>query len=131
MASMPLASSYVIAAPSNNYPPELGMGQVVKTFVALVFVLGCIFFIGWAMQRLQKLNPSRSSAIKVVSVTPLSTKERLVLVQAGEVQILLGVSAGKMDKLHVFDQPIVVENSNEEAPFASKLNQYLKRSQQE
>jgi flagellar protein FliO/FliZ len=46
-------------------------------------------------------------------------KERVVLVQAGEKQMLLGVAPGNVRTLHVFDQPIAVATPNAVSPAAA------------
>ena len=46
-------------------------------------------------------------------------KERVVLVQAGETQMLLGVGPGNVRTLHVFDHPIALTAPNAVSPAAA------------
>lgn len=55
--------------------------------------------------------------MKVLSTLPLGGKERIMLVDVAGTQMVLGVSASGVNCLHVFAEPVIV---NEENGFSSQ-----------
>ena len=79
-----------------------GMGaQMSKLLLGLLLVIGLIFLLAWLLRRVQQLNPRGNQAIKLISSHALGPRERLVLVQVGSEQVLLGLSAGRIAPLAV------------------------------
>lgn len=74
---------------------------------ALAAVLALIFAAAWVLKRIQHGQASGRQHLKVVSILPLSTRERVVLIQAGEEQVLMGVSGAGIQHLHTLEKPIV------------------------
>lgn len=87
-------------------------GYVVQFLLALGLVLGAIFALLYLLRRFNQL-PNGASAIRVVGGIALGAREKLVLVQVGDKQLLLGMAPGQLRTLHVFDQPVVPENGSE------------------
>ncbi|MEF1174177.1 flagellar biosynthetic protein FliO, partial [Vibrio sinaloensis] len=67
----------------------------------------------------------------VVRQIPVGTRERIMIVQAGEEQFLVGVTAQSIQLISKLDKPISQEELNKPAfaasPFASQLSQLLKK----
>ncbi|QYJ79899.1 flagellar biosynthetic protein FliO [Shewanella acanthi] len=84
----------------------------------LILVLLLIFALAYLMKRFN-LVPSNHNVLKTLAVTSLGQKERLVLVQVGEQQYLLGVSGQQVNLIDKLAQPIEIET----ASFAEKLRQ--------
>jgi flagellar protein FliO/FliZ len=107
----------------------IGAGQVFTVLAGLAFVLLLVFGCGWFVKRFGGMQTARSGAIKVVSVLPVGSRERLALVEVGGQQLLLGVTAQQITTLHTFDEPVVeATNSKNTSEFAQKLQQMLSRS---
>lgn len=99
-----------------------------KLTLGLVAVVAIIFFFAWLAKRLNLTQQSQSGILRIVAGLPVGTRDRIVLLQVGEEQILLGLSPGRMEKLHTLAQPISVEeNSATVTPFAKKLNDLMGR----
>ena len=122
-------SSFGWAAEAADPAPGIGAGQVFTVLAGLAFVLALVFGCGWLVKRFSGMPSARSGAIKVVSVLPIGSRERLALVEVGGQQLLLGVTAQQITTLHTFDEPVVdaadIKNNSE---FAQKLHQMLSRS---
>jgi flagellar protein FliO/FliZ len=87
------------------------------------------------MKKMGALSPINSrDKMKVVAGLSLGGREKIVLVQVGEKQLLLGVSPGKIDNLLVLegDDCIYQEKNNgmseAENDFSHKLKQIMKGS---
>ncbi|MGM0592964.1 MAG: flagellar biosynthetic protein FliO [Pseudomonadota bacterium] len=108
----------------------VGAGEVLQVFLALVAVLLLIGVAAWLLRRFSGGSFSRNGPLRLLASVSVGQRERLVLVQAGETQLLLGVAQGSIRTLHVFDKPVVV---NGDPPpggerFAERLAQVLNRS---
>lgn len=77
-----------------------------QMFAALVGVLAVIFALAWGVKRVQTPIGRGKGHLRVVAALPLGAKERVVLIQAGSEQILMGVSAAGIQHLHTLTEPI-------------------------
>ncbi len=91
-------------------------------FGALFGVLALIFAAAWLVRRLQHSHGPGKKHLRIVSVLPLSTKERVVLIQAGEEQVLMGVSAAGIQHLHTLNQPVQSEATSDEKPHSRQTS---------
>jgi flagellar protein FliO/FliZ len=70
-----------------------------------------------------------NGALKILGGLSMGSRERVVLMQVGEEQILIGVSPGRIQTLHVLDKPISVDDKkNAESGFAERLSEALSSS---
>ena len=118
------------AEPAATVPSGLSTGsltgQLGSLLLGLLLVLGLIFLLAWLVRRVQRLGPGSNQAIKLVASQALSTRDRLLLVQVGEEQILLGISAGRITPLHVLKEPVATESTAQATPeFAQRLMELL------
>lgn len=104
-----------------------GMGaQLSKLLLGLLLVIGLIFLLAWLLRRVQQLNPRGAQVIKLVSSQALGPRERLVLVQVGGEQILVGLSGGRITPLHVMREPVHLPDAEPANPeFAQRLMELL------
>lgn len=95
---------------------------------ALLGVLIFIFVAAWLLKRLQYGQSTTRRHLKIISVLPLSARERVILVQAGSEQVLMGVSSAGIQHLHTLSEPVGVEQElTEPAPlgFAEQLRKLM------
>ena len=121
----------VMAAETTASMSSAGMGaQLSKLLLGLLLVIGLIFLLAWLLRRVQQLHPRGAQVIKIVSTQALGPRERLVLVQVGGEQILLGLSAGRITPLHVLEEPVHLPDAEPATPeFAQRLMELLGKDQ--
>lgn len=122
-----------LAAEPSASMSSTGMGmQMTKLLLGLLLVIGLIFLLAWLLRRVQQINPRSNQAIKLISSHALGPRERLVLVQVGSEQVLLGLSAGRITPLHVLEEPVHLPDAEPANPeFAQRLMELLGRDQKD
>ncbi|HSW14068.1 MAG TPA: flagellar biosynthetic protein FliO [Solimonas sp.] len=85
------------AAPSYD---GTSAGSLASMAGSLVMVLALIFAFAWLMRWLQGSRLSRSTGLRVEGGVQVGAKERVVVLQAGDAKLLLGVTAGRISLLH-------------------------------
>ena len=107
-------------------------GQLVQVLLGLLFVIAMIFALAWALRRVQQIGPRGGQIIKLVASQALGPRERLVLVQVGDEQILLGLTAGRITPLHTLKEPVHVADTQAATPeFAQRLMELLGKDQKD
>ena len=94
------------------------MAAAASMLGGLILVLLLIFALAYLLRRFN-LVPTNHSVFKTLAVTSLGQKERLVLVQVGEQQYLLGESGQQVNLIDKLAEPIEIESVS----FADKLRQ--------
>jgi flagellar protein FliO/FliZ len=125
-------SSLVIAAdtPLLKATPDsanvLGFGELAELVTGLLLVVALIFLSGFVVRRLNKGGMHGSRDMQVLSTLSLGMKEKVLLVEVGKQQLLLGVTPSNVNTLHVFDHP-VVDSGQADPPedFSSKLREFV------
>ncbi|KMM79055.1 flagellar biosynthetic protein FliO [Pseudomonas deceptionensis] len=124
LAAEPLASATTVAAPVVG--SSIG-GQLTQLVLGLLLVLGLIFALAWLLRRVQQTGPRQGQVIELISSRALGARDRLVLVQVGNEQILLGLTPGRITPLHVLKEPVQVPGTSQPATpeFAKRLMEIL------
>jgi flagellar protein FliO/FliZ len=108
----------------------MGSGFVTQSVTGLLIVLVSIVGLAWMMKRFGRLQSSAKGTLRIIDGMALSTRERIVLVQVGDTQVLLGVAPGRVEAVHVLDNPVVAEGKEELAgSFATRLKEALVKEQ--
>ena len=102
-------------------------GQLTQLVLGLLLVLGVIFALAWLLRRVQQAGPRQGQVIELISTRALGARERLVLVQVGNEQILLGLTPGRITPLHVLKEPVQVPGTAQPATpeFSKRLMEIL------
>ena len=96
--------------------------HLLQTTLGLLAVLAVIIAIGWAVKRFGNLRGGVQGQMKIVGGLSLGTRERVVLLQVGDQQLVLGVAPGQIRTLHVLEQPLTTDDGHAEMPAADKTD---------
>ncbi|WP_119395000.1 flagellar biosynthetic protein FliO [Salinibius halmophilus] len=100
--------------------------ELASVFFSLLLIIGLIFALAWLVRRFGgATGASSSSSMKVIASLSLGAKEKLLVVQVGDEQFLLGVtpqSINKIDKVNLAITP------NAPINFADKLQELLQKN---
>ncbi|WP_416305770.1 flagellar biosynthetic protein FliO [Neptunicella sp. SCSIO 80796] len=100
----------------------------VSILLSLIVVLALIFGLGYVMRRFN-VTQTGSAQMKVVSSMALGNRERIMLIQVGDEQHLLGITTQNINHLSKMENPVSVEAQSE--GFKDKLNQLMKHNRGE
>jgi flagellar protein FliO/FliZ len=126
LAALPGLALAATPAPAAPVATTGGLAQVT---LSLLLILGVILGLAWVATRLRLTPRVGQGAIRVLADLPLGTKERVVLLQIGEAQALVGVGADGVRSLQTLAQAIVVPAAaSPPSGFALKLRSLMERS---
>lgn len=100
---------------------------VFQVLAALIFIIILIIAMAWGYKRYGFASSANGSLMKVVGAISLGGKEKAVLLQIGDDQVLLGVSPGYVRKIHDIKDPVKPQDNNNSSSFVSKLNIELQK----
>jgi flagellar protein FliO/FliZ len=85
-----------------------GGAYLLQLVLGLMVVVVAIVALGFVLRRIHGLSGGLSSEFRVLGSVSLGSRERMVLVQVGDVQMVVGVAPGRVQTLHVLERPIEV-----------------------
>jgi flagellar protein FliO/FliZ len=86
----------------------LAAGYLSQLVGGLVLVILAIVVLAWFLRRLPGVAIPGREVIQILAVRSIGARERLMLVQVGEEQLLIGVSATGMRHLHTLKKAVEV-----------------------
>ena len=124
MPQRPAHTTAHVAQPVKGDAPSAA-GAVGGTLFALVLVVGLIFGLAWIARRMPGIAGRGNTGLRMVASLSLGPRERVVVVDVGGTQLLLGVGAGGTRALHTLQAPLPEPSPAQAAPFAQLLAQHF------
>lgn len=119
-----LASSKVLSGTGLSDPNMAG--SLIQTSLGLLVVLAVIGGAAWAFKRFGSFQTGMQGRMKVVGGVSLGARERVVLLQVGDQQLVVGVAPGQIQTLHVLDEPLSTnEDAAEPMSFSARLQSVM------
>ncbi len=107
------AADKPFGAPQVTHAPASSAGGLAQVTFSLLLVLAAIFAAAWAVKRMRGVGQRNANALRVIADLALGPKERAVLIQVGEQQLLIGVAPGQVNTLHVLPENVVAEQASQ------------------
>ena len=128
-ALLPVSAAGAQSSPIGMAGEVVNGGFMLQFFAGLAVVILCIVGLAWLLKRAGGLQASAHGALRIVDGIALSARERVVLVQVGDKQVLLGVAPGRVSAVHVLDEPVETRAGDRPATgnFAARLRDVLGR----
>jgi flagellar protein FliO/FliZ len=102
--------------------------NILTTLGALLLVVAFILVLAFLLKKMRLPALGNQKDLSVIRQLPVGTKEKLLVVQAGEEQFLVGATAHSIQLISKLEQPIEDAAQNLEHPFAGQLNRFLKKN---
>ena len=117
-------STSTLSNPALSNP--MSSSYLIQLILGLVVVILCVVALAWFAKKMNKFNSSSDESIKIISAISMGTREKVVLLQVGEEQLLVGVSPGNINKLHTLNTPVISTNANPvDKGFADKFKNIM------
>lgn len=117
------------AASLGHAQDPMAMTSLWQLTLGMLLVLGLIVAIAWVLKRSGRFQMAAGGGLRVLGGLSMGTRERVVLLQVGETQLLVGVAPGRIQTLHVLDKPL--ESMHDAASavpgFADQLGRFLNK----
>ena len=104
--------------------------SIFKLLFGLVAVVFVFFASVWIMRRVGNFQAMNNAGLSVLGGVSVGPRERVVLIQVGDEQIVVGVAQGRVDKIHVMENPIPVKNNPEVSipPFLRQFKEVMQKN---
>lgn len=108
---------------SNVTQPSEYFGQII---LSLVLVLLIIFISAWLLRRYGRFPGVAEGNLKVLGALSVGQRERILLLQVGKDQVLVGVTSSRITRLHELDEPVdMTPIEKPKSVFSQKLQEAL------
>lgn len=104
----------------------INISSIFQVIAALLVIIILIVSLSWFFRKYGNTFSMNNANMKVISALSLGGKEKAVLIQVGEEQILIGVSPGSIRKIHVLNNNIIETEALADS-FIVKLNKELRK----
>ena len=99
---------------------------LLKLTGGLLIVVLVIFLLAWVVKKFNLNQQSQNGLIRIIAGLSIGTRDRIVLLQVGEEQILLGLTQGRIEKLHTLAVPLEAPGEPPEtSSFATRLSRLM------
>jgi flagellar protein FliO/FliZ len=103
----------------------MAMTSLWQLTLGMLLVLSLILAIAWLLKRSGRFQVGAGGGLRILGGLSMGSRERVVLIQAGETQLLLGVAPGRVQMLHVLDHPLQPQHVASGSGFAEQLGRLL------
>jgi flagellar protein FliO/FliZ len=112
------------SAHSQAVNPSANLLQMIIGLIAVIFM---IFALVWLIKKTGYASYQANNTMKIKSCLALSAKERLMLIEVGDEQLLIGVAPGFVGHVKTLDTPLSSNtDTNKTFTFVEKLKLALK-----
>ena len=81
----------------------MSLSYVAQILISFLVVIGFIFFMAWLMRRSGRFGYGSGQVIKIISSMSLGMREKILVIEVGGANIVVGVAPGQIRTLHVLD----------------------------
>ena len=102
--------------------PVIDGSDILGLGASMLIVVATVIALGWLYSRMRFSGTGSGDVINIVASRTLGPKERLVLIEVADQQLLVGITATQVQTLHRFENSVVVGRAADESMgFADRL----------
>jgi flagellar biosynthetic protein FliO len=95
-----------LSAPKEPHQLTNYGASITEMLFYLLLVVGLILFLAWLVKKIGYNHASQTQLMKVTACLPLTAKEKLMVVQIGDEQVVIGVAPGFVGHIISLKNPI-------------------------
>lgn len=126
-----LLGSGTVFAESSGAEPGVGSGTYIQLLLGLGLILGLLWATAFFARKLLGGKGFGQGGLRLLGGVALGPKERIVLLEAGDTWLVVGIVPGQIRTLHTLPKGSLTESGSppaHEIPFAQWLQQIKERS---
>ncbi len=129
-AAAPEGASGKQSGPTLQDKPQrqtgIGGARALTVVFGLALILLLIYGCAWLMKRAGAINLGGVAGMKIVAGVSVGPREKVLLLEVGDQQVLVGVAPGRVSHLASFEQP-VIESPEMAGPgeFSRRLKRFM------
>lgn len=108
-------------------PAPVTGGTVIQWFIGLMIVLAMIIGFSWLLRRYGNMTGGSGSGLKILGGVSVGTREKVLLLQAGKKQLVIGVAPGQVRTLHVLADDEVADETDLGGDAVPSFSDHLKQ----
>ncbi|WOJ93311.1 flagellar biosynthetic protein FliO [Congregibacter variabilis] len=112
LASVARAQETVSDATVSAAPELFSASYLFQVLGSLVLVFVCLFAVVYFLKRFNGTGVGSGSALRVLGSANVGQREKVVLMEVGGEQLLIGVAPGSVRKIHVLAEPVIEGDSS-------------------
>ena len=112
-------------------PDPISMTSLWQLTLGMLLVLALIAASAWLLKRTGRFQIGAGGGLRILGGLSMGARERVVLLQVGDTQLLVGVAPGRVQTLHVLEHPLPVAAGAgaSGAGFAEQLGRLIRKEQ--
>ncbi len=119
-----LALLPAVAEGSSGISPAASLARLV---IGLAVVIGVLLVVARLLPRLNGATLAGGESFRVVAALPVGQRERVLVLQVGDTQVLIGVAAGNVRLLQTLDRPLALRDSRTGGGAETRNAHWLRR----
>jgi len=116
-----------------NAGSHMSFSYVMQILVSFLLVIGFILALAWFMKKSGRLGYGSGQAIRIKSSLSLGMREKIIVVEVGATEIIVGVAPGQIRTLHVLeggsqsDDPLNAGDAQSKTGFKQLMDKFSKQ----
>ena len=86
--------------------------NIAEVLVTLLLIVGLILGLAWFFKRMGYNGMYNNSLMSIKACLPVSSKEKVLLIEVGDQQMLIGVAPGFVGHIASLDKSLVINDAN-------------------
>jgi len=125
VVAMAAGTFSVSALAQGAEPPRADLfdsAYMVQVVGALLLVFGCLFGLAFVLKKLNGVPAGDRKSLRITSSVKVGAREKILLLDTGEKSLLVGVAAGNVRTLYVYENDAAPDGVSE-ADFSSVMQE--------
>ena len=98
----------------------MSLSYVIQILISFVVVVAFIVLLAWLMRKTGRFGSGSGQAIKIVSSMSLGMREKIMVLNVGGENIVVGIAPGQIRTLHILNSKLEINNENIEKNYNSR-----------
>lgn len=120
----------ILAPITQPIVPDMNVaGELLRVLLSLAGIVVLIFGAGWVGRRLQGRQFAGGRRLRCLETLPVGSRERVLLLEVEGQRVLVGVGAGGVRTLHVYEcvEPVAAVEAAPPPSFSELLGRWRRR----